>query len=95
MVVGVGEITFRLFTIQSLKQKRSVVKSIVSRIKNTFNISIAEVDMNDRHGMAVIGFSITGNDARLVNSKMDKVLNMAEDLRLAMVCGTRTEIIHF
>ncbi|MCA1795279.1 MAG: DUF503 domain-containing protein, partial [Desulfobacteraceae bacterium] len=36
--------TFALYDIHSLKQKRSIVKSIVHRIKNTFTISIAEVD---------------------------------------------------
>ncbi len=93
MVVGTGIIKFRLFDIHSLKEKRRIVKSIIGRIKNKFNISIAEIAMNDSHQWAQIGYSIVGNDNRLVNAKMDKVINMADDLGLAMVADTEIEII--
>ena len=95
MVVGTGKINFRLFDVHSLKEKRKIVKSIIGRIKNKFNVSIAEVDMNDNHQWAQIGYSIVGNDNRLVNAKMDKVINMADDLGLAMVADTEIEIISF
>jgi uncharacterized protein YlxP (DUF503 family) len=94
MVVGTGKIKFRLYDVHSLKEKRKIVKSIVGRIHNKFNISIAETDLNDSHEWAEIGFSIVGNNARTVNSKLDKVLNMADDLGLAMVADTWIEIIH-
>jgi hypothetical protein len=93
MVVGYGIIVFRLEGCFSLKEKRSVVKSIVSRIQNQFNISIAEVGANDIHGRAEIGFAMVGNDQRVINSKMDKVLNMAEELHLAEVIDTEMEIM--
>ncbi len=94
MVVGTGQIKFKLYDVHSLKGKRKIIKSIINRIKNTFNISIAETGLNDSHSWAEIGFSITGNDARRVNSKLDKVLNMADDLGLAMIADTQIEIIH-
>ncbi len=94
MIVGTGKIKFKLFDINSLKAKRKIVKSIVYRIKNKFNISIAETGLNDSHDWAQIGFAIIGNDARIVNSKLDKVINMADDLGLAMIADTHIEIIH-
>ncbi len=94
MVVGTGQIKFRLFDVRSLKQKRKIVKSMVRRIGNAFNISIAEVDLNDSHDWAQIGFSIVGNDAKIVNSKLDKVINMADELGLAMIADSQIEIIH-
>lgn len=94
MVVGTGKIKFRLFGVNSLKAKRKIVKSIVARIKNTFNISIAEIDLNDSHDWAVIGFAIVGNETRVVNSKVDKVFNMADGLGLAMIADTHMELIH-
>jgi hypothetical protein len=94
MVVGTGKIKFKLYGVSSLKEKRSIVKSIINRIKKKFNISIAEIDYNDSHLWAQIGFSIIGNDSRLVNSKLDKVLNMADDLGLAQIADTQIEIIH-
>ncbi len=94
MVVGTGKIKFRLFGVSSLKDKRRIVKSMVHRIGNKFNISIAETDLNDSHDFAEIGVSIVGNDGRLINSKLDKVINMADELGLAMILDTHIEIIH-
>ncbi len=94
MVVGTGKIKFRLYDVNSLKSKRKIVKSIINRIKNRFNISIAETGLNDSHDWAEIGFSITGNDSRRVNSKLDKVINMADELGLAMMSDSQIEIIH-
>ncbi len=94
MVVGTGQIKFRLFDVHSLKAKRSIIKSIIARIQNRFNISVAETGLNDSHEWAVIGFALVGNDARLINARVDKVFNMADELGLAMVADTHMEIIH-
>ncbi len=94
MVVGTGKIKFRLFGVNSLKEKRSILKSIINRIKIKFNISIAEIDYNDSHLWAQIGFSIIGNDSRMVNSKIDKVFNLADDIGLAQITDIQMEIIH-
>jgi uncharacterized protein YlxP (DUF503 family) len=94
MKIGTGTIKFRLFGVNSLKEKRKIIKSIISRIQNKFNISIAETGLNDSHDWALIGFAIVGNETGLVNSKVDKIFNMAEDMDLAMVADTEMEIIH-
>lgn len=95
MVVGVGTMTFRLHGVLSLKEKRGIIKSIISRLGNNFNISIAEVGSNDNWERAEIGFSMTGNDSRVINSKMDKVFNMADELGLAEMIDSGMEIINF
>jgi hypothetical protein len=94
MVVGTGKIKFRLFDTDSLKGKRKIVKSIIQRIRNNFNISVAETDFNDSHDWLEIGFSMTGNDSRVMNSKLDKVINFADELGLAVIVDSRIEIIH-
>lgn len=94
MVVGIGIITFRLHDCRSLKGKRKVVKSIISRLRNNFNASVAEVGSNDAHQRAEIGFSVVGNDQSTINSKIDKMVNLAEDLGLAEIIDTEMEIIH-
>jgi uncharacterized protein YlxP (DUF503 family) len=93
MVVGIGMITFRLHDCHSLKAKRRIVKTIISQIRNHFNASVAEVGANDIHQRAEIGFSLTGNDRQLINSKVDKIFNLAEDLGLAEVIDTQMELI--
>ena len=94
MVVGIGVITFRLHDCRSLKGKRKVVKSIISRMRNSFNASVAEVGSNDIHQRAEIGFSLVGNDKTLINSKLDKIFNMVEGLGLAEIIDTEMEIIN-
>ncbi len=94
MVVGIGSITFRLHDCHSLKGKRGVVRSIVSRLRNAFNASVAEVGANDVYQRAEIGFSMVGNNRQVINSKMDKMVNMAEDLGLAELIDTEFEIIN-
>jgi uncharacterized protein YlxP (DUF503 family) len=94
MIVGVGIITFRLHDCHSLKGKRTIVKSIISRLRNNFNASVAEVGSNDNHQRAEIGVSLVGNDPRLINSKLDKLFNLADELGLAEMIDTEMEIIH-
>lgn len=93
MVVGIGIIRFRLHDCRSLKAKRKIVKAIISRLRNNFNASVAEVGLNDTHHLAEIGFTLAGNDHALVNSKIDKMFNLADELGLAELTDTEMEII--
>jgi len=93
MVVGLGIITFRLYECHSLKEKRRVVKSIVGQMRNHFNISVAETGANDLHHRAEIGFALVGNDRSVINSKLDKVVNMVDDLGLAEIIDTEMEMM--
>ena len=93
MVVGCGTIQFRLHGCRSLKGKRKIVKTIISRIRNNFNVSIAEIGSNDIYQRADIGFAFVGNSKSVVNSKIDKVLNLADDIGLAEIIDSEIEII--
>lgn len=94
MVVGTGVITFRLHDCRSLKGKRKVVKSIIMKLRNNFNISVSEVGSNDVYQRAEIGFALVGNDKRVINAKIDKVFNLTDELGLAEIVDSEMEIIH-
>ncbi|MDQ1330209.1 MAG: uncharacterized protein QG578_472 [Thermodesulfobacteriota bacterium] len=94
MVVGLGIITFRLHDCRSLKSKRTIIKSIIGRLRNNFNASVAEVGSNDIYDEAIIGFAVVGNDRVLTNSKIDKIFNLADELGLAEIINTEMEIIN-
>jgi len=94
MVVGLGIITFRLHDCSSLKSKRTIIKSIIGRLRNNFNASVAEVGSNDIYDEAIIGFAVVGNDRVMTNSKIDKVFNLADELGLAEIINTEMEIIN-
>jgi uncharacterized protein YlxP (DUF503 family) len=81
MKLGVCRIKLRLPENLSLKGKRQVLKSITARVKNRFNVSVAEVDANDLWQLAVIGVSCVSNDGRLANEMLSKVVNFVTEGR--------------
>lgn len=93
MVVGIGRVTLRLHECHSLKEKRRVVKSVIARMRNHFNASVAEVADNDLLQRAAVGFSLVGNDRGLINSKIDMMFNFVDELGLAEVIDSEMEII--
>jgi uncharacterized protein YlxP (DUF503 family) len=94
MVVGIGKLVFRLHDCRSLKAKRKVIKAIVRRIDNHFNVSVAEVGDNDIYQRALVGFAVVGNSGALVNAKLDKIINLVYDLNLVEIIDSEMELIH-
>ncbi|MEE8408907.1 MAG: DUF503 domain-containing protein [Myxococcota bacterium] len=83
MVVGIMELHLALYDNDSLKSKRSVVKRVIHRCRNTFNVAVAEVEDQDLTDRAVIGVVAVGNDSRHIQSILDKVEGFVERLALA------------
>ena len=94
MVVGIGIVTLRLHECRSLKGKRKIVKSIIGQVRNKFSSAVAEVGANDIYQRSEIGFTLVGNDHQVINSKIDKIFNLIDDLGLAEIVDTELEIIH-
>ena len=75
MLVGTMTAQIYMHGIASLKEKRSIVKSLIGRLQSRFNISVSEVDQQDSRSSAVIGIAVVSNDARFINQQLDAVLN--------------------
>ena len=75
MNVGICKIRLRLPENQSLKGKRGVVKSIAARLRNKFNVSVAEVDDHDLWQLATLGICCVSNDRRYTNEVLSKVVS--------------------
>jgi uncharacterized protein len=73
----VGSLKVRLLVreARSLKDKRQVVRSIVDRLRNHFNISIAEVEARDHRQLVVLGMAAVGEEARDVRSCLEEVVS--------------------
>ena len=82
MVIGLCTIELHLPTVCSLKDKRSILKSSISRIRREFNVSIAEVDHQDAWHSAVLGVVTVANDAGYVHGRLTHVVNWIERTRL-------------
>ena len=94
MVVGVCQLRMIIHGVTSLKEKRGVARKIITRVKNKFSVSIAEVEDHDLWQSLVIGFCMVGNDRRYINSCLDKILDFIENLYLAEIVDHRVEIIN-
>jgi uncharacterized protein YlxP (DUF503 family) len=68
--------------VDSLKEKRRVIKPILTRLPKEFNISAAEVEHNDVWRTAVIGLATIGNDAAYLHAKLEKAVSWIERQRL-------------
>lgn len=95
MVVGVCHLDLVLPEGSSLKGKRQIIKSLVARVKNKFNVSISEVGGHDLWQRASVGICLVGTDKRFLNSSLDKVINFIEGLGVLEVVNSRMEFLHF
>ncbi len=93
MTVAVARLTFMLHGNKSLKEKRSVVKSLVEKSRHRFNVSVAEVADMDLLQKATIAIAAVGNDGRVLNSLLDRIVDFMESMNLAELVGHEMELI--
>lgn len=75
-VVGVARWVLHIPGSQSLKMKRSVVRSLKDRLQNTFKVSVAETDHQDRWQTAEICVAFVTSDRSLAESLLSKIEEM-------------------
>ena len=74
MSLGVCTIQLRLPENHSLKDKRKVLKSIITRVRNKYNVAIAEMDDQDLWQLSTLGVACLSNDAQQVDRVLSKVV---------------------
>ena len=87
MHVGTARIALHLDGNSSLKGKRTVVKSVIQRIRNRFNVAVAEVDTQDVWQVATLGIVCASDDPRHANEMLNKVIDFIEAERLDAEVG--------
>ena len=95
MVIGICQLDLLIRETHSLKGKRRIVKQIIGRVKNKFNVSIAEVGDQDLWQRSHIGFCLVGNEKRFINSALDKILDFIETINSAEITNADIEILSF
>ena len=93
MIVGAAVVELHVHGSRSLKEKRGVVRSIVQRIRNRFNVSAAEVGGQGTWQRAVIGIVTVGHEARAVRAALDHVVEFVEGVGLAELTNSDIEIL--
>lgn len=78
MIIGTARIELHIPGVNSLKGKRQIIKSIKERVRNRFNVSVAEVEKQDLWQRATLGLACVANDKREANRILSKIIHFIE-----------------
>jgi hypothetical protein len=93
MIIGILTVLIEIPSSFSLKEKRRVLNSVKSKLKNRFNISIAEVGEKDIWNRAEIGIAIISDNSSFCNEQLGKVIEFIEKFSDIVVLSVNQEII--
>ena len=93
MVIGTLVLHLQVPGSESLKDKRQVVRSLVARVRRTFDVAIAEVGDQDLWQAVELGVACVSNDARHADEVCQKVLNYVGADGEALLVDSRFEIV--
>ncbi len=79
MDIGIAEVDLKLDGVRSLKEKRKIIKSIITRINQKFNLSVAEIEYQDKWQRSLLGLAVVGNDKSYLNQILDKAVDLIEE----------------
>lgn len=89
--LGVLAVAVHIPAAQSLKEKRFVIKSLKDKVRHQFNVSVAELDGQDKWQTATLGFAMLNNDRRHVDQCLAHVLSFVEGFNGLVVCDSAVE----
>lgn len=95
MVVGVLRLTLYIDESHSLKEKRSVLRKIKHRVRNEFNVSIAECDEHDLWQKTQLGICQVGTDQAYIDGALQATVRFIENMHLAEVGESDVEFLHY
>ncbi|HHV72152.1 MAG TPA: DUF503 domain-containing protein [Clostridia bacterium] len=92
MFIAALEVELYAPWVHSLKEKRMIVKSLIARIRNKFNVSAAEVDQQDVHQKIVLGIACVAGNTALADSILNNVIAFIESSTEAEIIDIQREI---
>ena len=95
MFVGVLRFSIDIPGARSLKDKRSVVRSLKERVQGRLKVSIAEVGLLDHPRRATFGVAVVSNSSTVCDQVLSSVASMAGTLPDAIMTDRATEIVSF
>jgi uncharacterized protein len=93
VVVGTLRLEVLIPNSRSLKDKRRVVRSLLDRLRHRFRVAAAEVEDNDVHNHAVLGFAAVSNDVRHAQSILTQVVEFVRNSPHALLGEYDLEIV--
>jgi uncharacterized protein YlxP (DUF503 family) len=95
VTVGVLRLTLYLPENHSLKGKRSVLRTIKARVRNKFNVSIAEAGDHDLWQRGLLGIAQVGTDEPFVDAPLREVVRYIDDMQIAELGEEQLEVLHY
>lgn len=92
MIIGVATVKLYAPWVHSLKEKRMVVKSVVSKVQNRFNVSISEIEAQDIHQTIILGVACVADTVKMADSVINTVITFIEDHTEAEILEIQREI---
>jgi uncharacterized protein len=93
IIVGLCTIELHIPDSQSLKDKRHILLSLKDRLRDKFNLSVAEVDGQDLWQRAVLGLACVANETRHVNQVLEQALNVIRATPAVEIVQSRVDLL--
>ena len=93
MRVIVMKVSLKADWAHSLKEKRMVVKSIIAKLQNKFNISVGEIENQDIHNLITIGIAGIALDAKVCDSTIENIINYIEEITDAEIINIEQGVL--
>ena len=92
MRVIIMKVNLKADWVHSLKEKRMVVKSIVAKLQNKFNIAVCEVENQDIHNLITIGIAGIALDVKICDCTIENIIDYIEEITDAEIIDIEQEV---
>ncbi len=92
MIIGALTIELYIPESNSLKSKRKVLKSLKDKIKNRFNVSLAEINNHDKWQRATLAIVSVANSRSDIDARFSRLINLVEELSQAELINSQIEV---
>ena len=92
MIVGTLRVRLLLREARTLKDKRQVLQSIKDRLRQSFNVSLAEIENQDNPRSIVLGFAMVCNETHLIKQVFSEIVNALKAHPIAEFVDSEIEI---
>jgi len=93
MIIGILQLDIRFFSGKSLKEKRRLLKRLIFRIRNNFNVSVSEIGYQDFWQRTELGISLITTEMRFAQSVLSKILELVKKDREISLINSKMEFL--
>ena len=92
MIVGTLQVRLLLREARTLKDKRQVVQSVKDRLRQSFNVSVAEIDALDNPRSVVLAFAMVCNETHPIKQAFSEIVNALKAHPIAEFVDSETDV---